>query len=308
MSNASKAQIMAALHAIPGWDHSQVTLEALTGGLLNSNWCVTYAGMRYVMKVFGVGSENFVNRALSNEAASKAHARGLAPRTEHFDPDTGFELTEFLENYRASTNADFVRKDFLGAVIDLYRQFHAGETLSVTKDVFTMTDEHLAQSTRLPVLRPVDFDWLSYQYRRAKDAFMASGLDLVPCHNDPMPGNFMVKLSADDQILDMKMVDFEFSSNNERAYEIGVFLGEVFADEDDTLEMIERYYGNTRQDVVARVWVARAVADMKWGSWAVQQRQLSTWDFDYQKYGIWKYARARMLFNDPRWNDWLRRL
>jgi hypothetical protein len=42
--------------------------------------------------------------------------------------------------------------------------------------------------------------------------------------------------------------------------------------------------------------------------WAVQQRKLSSWDFDYQKYGIWKYARARMLFNDPRWNDWLRQI
>jgi len=297
---------MSAFHAIPGWDHSRASLEELTGGLLNASWVVTYENMRYVMKVFGVGSENFVNRKLAHEAAKQAHALGLAPRPTHFDPQTGFELTEFLEGYRASTNADFVRQDFLGGVIDLYRKFHAGSPLSVTKDVFTMTDEHLEQSEQLPVLRPVDFDWLLWQYQRAKAAFLASGLDIVPCHNDPMPGNFMVKLSAAGQILDMQMVDFEFSSNNERAYEIGVFLGEVFADEDDTLAMIEHYYGNTRPEVVARVWVARAVADMKWGSWAVQQRQLSDWDFDYQKYGIWKYARARMLFSDPRWNDWLR--
>jgi len=306
MSIASEAQVLAAFHAIPGWDHSKAELKELTGGLLNSNWLVAYAGKRYVMKVFGVGSENFVNRRASFEAASKAHTLGLAPRPVHFDPHIGFELTAFLENYRASTNADFVRKDFLGAVIDLYRQFNAGEKLSVSKDVFAMTDEHLEQGDTVGAVRPVDFDWLLYQYRRARDAFLASGLDLVPCHNDPMPGNFMVALSDTGQIRDMQMIDFEFASNNERAYEIGVFLGEVFTDEETTLEMIERYYGNTRRDVVARVWVARAVADMKWGSWAVQQRQLSDWDFDYQKYGIWKYARARNLFNDPRWNDWLR--
>lgn len=108
--------------------------------------------------------------------------------------------------------------------------------------------------------------------------------------------------------MDMKLIDFEFSSNNERAYEIGVFLGEIFADEDTTLEMVERFYGSQRPDLVARAWVARAVADMKWGSWAVQQRQLSAWDFDYQKYGIWKYGRARALFNDSRWNHWLSKI
>lgn len=120
-------------------------------------------------------------------------------------------------------------------------------------------------------------------------------------------GNFMVRMSG-DEILDMKLIDFEFSSNNERAYEIGVFLAEVFADEETTLEMIERYYGQVTPGLVARVWVARAVADMKWGSWAVQQRQMSGWDFDYQKYGIWKYAPARLLFDDPRCNDWLRQI
>lgn len=134
---------------------------------------------------------------------------------------------------------------------------------------------------------------------------MASGLDLVPCHSDPMPGNFMVKLK-DEKIVDMQLIDFEFAANNERAYEIAVFLAEVFVDENTSLELIERYYGNVTSDIVARIWVARAVADIKWGSWAVQQRKLSDWDFDYQKYGIWKYARARMLFNDPRWDDWLR--
>ena len=31
----------------------------------------------------------------------------------------------------------------------------------------------------------------------AKKAFLASGLDLVACFNDPMPGNFLVKEDGD---------------------------------------------------------------------------------------------------------------
>jgi thiamine kinase-like enzyme len=192
-------------------------------------------------------------------------------------------------------------------VIDLYAKFHSGNPLSETKDVFEMTDQHIEQARSLGALFPSDFEWLMKQYGKARQAFFASGLDLVPCHNDPMPGNFMV-LMKDDRIDEMKLIDYEYASNNERAYEIGVFLAEVFVDEKTSLEMIERYYNEVRPETAARVTVARAVADMKWGSWAVQQRQLSDWDFDYQKYGIWKYGRARMLFNDPRWDDWLRAL
>lgn len=307
MSDTIKEQVNAAINAVPGWSSDSVEVQPLVGGLLNSNWLAKHDGKVYFVKVYGVGSENFVDRDLSIEAAKQAHALGIAPQVLHYDNSTGLEVVEFLTEYQASTSSDFADKKYLESVIDLYAAFNGGKPLAATKTIFEMTDEHIEQGNDVGALRPTDFPWLLKQYEKAKSAFTASGLDIVPCHNDPMPGNFMVKLEG-DKIADMKLIDYEFASNNERAYEIGVFLGEVFVDEKTSLELIERYYGKVTSEIVARIWVARAVADMKWGSWAVQQRQLSEWDFDYQKYGIWKYARARMLFNDPRWDDWLRTL
>ncbi len=305
MSKDIQQRLDAAIRAVPGWSTETVEVRPLVGGLMNSNWLAKHDGNTYFMKVYGIGSEAFVNRDQSIAAARQAHGLGISPRVLHYDPKTGLEVVEFLSEHRASTNADFSRRDFLDAAIDLYATFHAGAPLESTKDIFQMVDEHLEQGDELGAIRPTDFPWLKKQYQKAKDAFFASGLDLVPCHSDPMPGNFMVRLK-DDRITDMQLIDFEFAANNERAYEIAVFLAEVFVDERMSLELIERYYGDVRPEIVARIWVARAVADIKWGSWAVQQRKLSDWDFDYQKYGIWKYARARMLFNDPRWDDWLR--
>lgn len=305
MSKDIQQRLDAAIRAVPGWSTETVEVRPLVGGLMNSNWLAKHDGNTYFMKIYGIGSEAFVNRDQSIAAARQAHGLGISPRVLHYDPKTGLEVVEFLSEHRASTNADFSRRDFLDAAIDLYAKFHAGAPLESTKDIFQMVDEHLEQGDELGAIRPTDFPWLKKQYQKAKDAFFASGLDLVPCHSDPMPGNFMVRLK-DDRITDMQLIDFEFAANNERAYEIAVFLAEVFVGEQTSLELIERYYGDVRPEIVARIWVARAVADIKWGSWAVQQRKLSDWDFDYQKYGIWKYARARMLFNDPRWDDWLR--
>ncbi len=305
MKSELQKQLDAAINSVPGWTPDTVTAEILDGGVTNSNWMVTHEGKQHFLKLYGAGTESFINRGVSIDAARQAHKMGIGPNVLHYDPENGTEVVEFLSGYRASTNADFARKDFLGSVIDLYAAFHSGDALGETKDVFAMTEEHIEQARELGAQFPTDFDWLMKQYHKAKSAFFASGLDLVPCHNDPMPGNFMVRMNG-DQIDDMKLIDYEYASNNERAYEIGVFLAEVFTDEKTSLEMIERYYGEVRPEIVARVTVARAVADMKWGSWAVQQRQLSDWDFDYQKYGIWKCGRARILFDDPRWDDWLR--
>lgn len=305
MSNDLETQLRNAVNSIPGWTWEQTEVSPLDGGVTNANFVAVHQGKKYFLKLYGPGTENFINRDGSNDAAMQANAMGIGPTVLHYDKQMGLEVVEFLEGYRASNNADYSRKDFLEHVIDLYSTFHSGKSLTDTKDVFEMTEEHIDQGRELNAIYPTDFGWLMKQYTKAKSAFFASGLDLVPCHNDPMPGNFLVNMDG-NAITDMKMIDYEYASNNERAYELGVFLAEVFVDEKTSLEMIERYFSEASPAMVARVTVARAVADMKWGSWAVQQRQLQEWDFDYQKYGIWKYARARMMFNDPRWDDWLR--
>lgn len=299
---AEKA-IEAAIDRVPMWRGREARYLELVGGIMNSNWRVAVEGdrQRYFVKIPGPGSELFIDRGTANEAATNAHAAGLAPGIVFFDPADGLEVHEFLEGYRACTNADFEIPAIQEAVIDRYRILNAGPRLGATKTIFDMIDEHVEQARSLGSLLPPDFDWLLARYREARLALEASGLDIGPCFNDPMPGNFLIKDGEP-----MKLVDFEFASNNERAYELGVFLGEMFFPEDRSLELTELYYGDARPGIVARVWIARALADIKWGSWAIVNRKLSAWDFDYQKYGVWKYMRARSVFFDPRWESWLR--
>jgi len=54
------------------------------------------------MKVYGPGTESFINRDGSNDAALQANEMGISPRVLHYDKDTGLEVVEFLEGYRAS--------------------------------------------------------------------------------------------------------------------------------------------------------------------------------------------------------------
>lgn len=197
MATATESHINAALAAVPGWDMRKFMRRKLDGGLLNSNWLVNHDGENFFVKIFGVGSENFVDRQLYFDAASKAHGLDISPGIVFFDEGLGIEVFRFLEGYRSSTHADFARRDFMAGAIDLYRQFNSCAPLPVTKDVFAMTDEHIAQGDEIGAIRPADYDWLLRQYGRAKQAFLASGLDLAPCHNDPMPGNFMVRMLPD---------------------------------------------------------------------------------------------------------------
>jgi len=298
-----EADLEGVVRRVDGWRGRDVRYAMLVGGLNNRNWRVRVEDdpRSYFVKVPGKGSEMFVDRVAANEAARNAHAAGLGPEVVFFDPADGVEIAEFLEGYQACTNADFQDAEVQSAVIGIYRTLHAGPPLSLTKTVFDMIDEHFDQARSLGSHLPEDFAWLAHQYRRAKAAMTAAGIDLVPCFNDPMPGNFLVGGEGS-----MRLIDYEFASNNERAYELGVLFAEMFYDEAVTMSLIEQYYGVGRTDMFARVMVCRSLADLKWATWAIVTRKLTDWDFDYQKYGVWKYMRARDLMHDPRWDGWLR--
>lgn len=291
------------LTGIERWQGRTLTYAPVLGGLMNSNWRITVEGCdtRYFLKIPGDGSDAFIDRSLANEAARRAGERGIGAEVVHFDAATGVEVIEFLEGYRACTNGDFKRPEVPREIIGIYRKLHDGSLLGGTKTMFDMIDEHLGQAREMGVHLPVDADLILGEYQQAKSALLAGGLDLVACHNDPMPGNFLV---ADG--LPMRMVDYEFASNNERAYELALLIVEMFYTEEQALELIEQFYGNTDFATVARVQVCCALADTKWGLWAVVNQQLNTtWDFDYHKYGLWKLMRARLKMSDPRWAYWL---
>ena len=295
--------VEAAIRRVPELKGRDVVYGMLVGGLNNRNWRIQVAGARtdYFLKIPGEGTEMFINREAANEAANNAHRLGIAPRVVFFDAADGLEVHEFLDGYRACTTTDFGDPSIQEGVMNLYKTFHGGPKLSLTKTIFDLIDEHFEQARSLGSWLPEDLPWLLHYYERARAAFTASGFDLVSCFNDPMPGNFLVAENKP-----MKLIDYEFASTNERAYELGVLFGEMFFDERKTLELLEMYYGEVRPDLVARVYVCRALADLKWASWAVVCRKLNDWDFDFQKYGVWKYMRARDLFYDHRWDDWLR--
>lgn len=292
-----------ALASIADWRGREIRYAPVHGGLQNSNWRITVEGIdrRYFLKIPGAGSESFVDRVAANEAAMLAGSLGIAPEMILFDHRTGIEVIEYMEAYRGCTNGDLKRPEIALQIVDLYRTLHSAPLMSLTKTIFDMIDEHLDQAREHGVMLPGDFALIEREYCTAKSALLASGLDLVPCHNDPMPGNFLYSEGHP-----LKLVDYEFAANNDRAYELAIFVTEMFFDERRTLELIAAFYGSSEWSVVSRVHLFGALADVKWGLWGcINNRLNSGWDFDYHKYGVWKLMRARAKMSDPRWALWL---
>jgi thiamine kinase-like enzyme len=245
----------------------------------------------------------FIDRRVARAASRQAEMIGIGPRTFDYLDHIDVEIAEFVEGRRPSLHTDFMDRDIRSEAVRTYCKFHKAAALPQTKTVFDMIDEHVEQVEKLGGFRPLDDAWLFQQYELARDAFKASGLDLVPSFNDPMPGNFLI--GPDKSII---LIDYEYASNNDRLYDLAIWSGEMFFSEEIDQEILEVYYGRFDRKLFSRFMVLKALADIKWATWAMVQNRLSTLDFDFYKYGIWKHMRARSVINDPRWPFFLKTL
>ena len=301
---AAERDLEAILARVPRWQGAALRYRPVSGGISNANWQVSSgAAQDFFVKVPGRGTEMFITRTVADEASRKAHASGVGAEVVDFLPDPGVEIFAFLEGFRATSNLDFLRPAVRGNTVRALKTFNDSGPLSLTKTVFDMIDEHVAQVAEVGGRQPEDAPFLMRRYGEAKAALLASGLDLVPCMNDTLAGNFLI--DQHDQVM---LVDFEYASNNERAYELALWFDEMAFSDGVEREMIEVYFGRWDPVIATRIQVLKALADLKWSTWAMIQETVSLLDFDFYKYGTWKLMCARTLFHHPDWLRWLKRL
>jgi thiamine kinase-like enzyme len=294
-----------AITHLPEWRGRAARYSPVSGGISNTNWRVSIEGERvdYFIKIPGVGTEMFIDRNTAHDASLKAADTGYGAPVVAFIDQMGVEVFEFMEGWRASSNTDFLHRDVRHNALHALRAFNEQPSLVQTKTVFDMIDEHDQQVASLHAKMPADHHWLTLQYRRARSALESAGLDLVPCMNDTLAGNFM--LNASNQI---RLVDFEYASNNDRHYELALWFGEMFFEPDVEMELIEDYFGFVTPQTLARIQVHKALADLKWSTWAMVQQAVSAIDFDFYKYGFWKHMRARRVMHHSQWETWLQQV
>ena len=212
-----------AVRRVPHWQDHAPCYRPVGGGITNSNWRVDVAGQSYFVKIPGRGTEMFIDRAVALDASRKAHGLGVGPAIYDWLAADGVEIAAFITDRRTCGLGDFADAAFRGAVVEAYRKFHQAAPLGLTKTVFDMIQEHVEQVQALGGWQPSDCAWLHERVADARSAIEAAGLDLVPCFNDPMPGNF---LAGDDG--SVMLIDYEYASNNDRAYDLGAWFGEMF--------------------------------------------------------------------------------
>ena len=269
-------------------------VEPLAGGLTNTNYKVTTgSGDAYVVRISGKDTGLLaIDRANEVHNTISASESGVGARFVAALPEHDALVLEFIRG--EVLNAEALRKgDRLALVADACRWLHGSRRFSADFDMFDLQPGYLQvvqeRGFRLPP-RYLEFE---PQVRALEQAMRVRPEPTVPCNNDLLAENFIDTGGL------LRLIDYEYSGNNEASFE----LGNVWSESNLTLaqlaELVTGYFGRPLRNKVARARLWGLMSKYGWTLWASIQDGISDLGFDFWAWGMEKYERAVAEFDGP---------
>ena len=253
------------------------------GGMTNRNYRVDTLLGAFAVRLPGLGSDAYIDRAAEAHNARRAAALGLNCEVLHLDAD-GTMVCRFVEGDVVAPAALASSADRLEQVARaLWRLHAAGAPFLGRFDPVAEAHRHRAAlGGHAEATLPAEADDLL-----ATIAAFDLAAPLVPCHNDAWPLNFV--FTGEGVVL----VDWEYSGLNDPGWDLAHLSVECGLDPDDHGRLLHAYCGGPPPaDLCRRVDLLRGVSDVVWGLWALVQHADGNTATDFAAYAADRLGRA----------------
>jgi len=268
-------------------------VEPLAGGLTNTNYKVTAATGAYVVRISGKDTGLLaIDRANELHNTIAASESGVGARFVAALPEHDALVLEFLDGL--VLNAGELRHgDRLGLVAAACRRLHGSRRFKADFDMFEIQRGYLEVVRERGFRLPDRYDDFAPQVAAIRAAFAVRPEPTVPCNNDLLAENLMVTAGG------MRLIDYEYSGNNDPCFELGNVWSESGLSLDQLEQLVRAYYGGPSRSRLARARLWGLMSKYGWTLWASIQDGVSEIDFDFWGWGMEKYERAVAEFEGP---------
>jgi thiamine kinase-like enzyme len=284
---------------IADWGGKQIDITPLSGGLTNTNYRVDVGGTPHFVRIPGDKTELLAidrrNEYFNTKAAAQA---GVGPKVLYHLPEFDVMVLEFINGETMST-PKLQSPGMPGRIAKSISQLHAGPRFLTDFNMFRLTEYYLKICEEHEVTIPDRYPERMFTVNQIEKALLALPLPTVPCNNDLLAENYI-----DDGNL-LRLIDFEYSGNNDPCFELGNTCQELGYAEDQIQEMCAAYFGRVSHPILARMKLNMIMSDVGWALWAAIQAKISTIAYDFWGWAIDRWRRAEAKMDTPEFSSWL---
>jgi thiamine kinase-like enzyme len=299
-------RVYAALARVPFFGNirqSGLEIERLSGALTNVSYKVTVGSAAYVLRLAGEGTSDYIDRSAEEHNARVAAEAGVNAELIYFDARDGTMVTRFVEGVSMNAGEGFGRD--AGAPVRaaraLTRVHSLGRLFRSRFDVFAAIEGYLDLLRGWQWPLPKDYYEVGWRMRDVRRALEASPAPLVPCHNDPWPGNL---IDTDGHIY---LIDWEYSGMNDPMWDLADLSVEAGFGPEQDHAMMKAYHGDDSASpaLYSRLEVYKAMSDLHWSLWGFVQHAKGNPAEDFWSYGLERLGRSKARMSGTDFNGHL---
>jgi thiamine kinase-like enzyme len=260
-------------------------------GLTNRNYKVAIGDERFVLRIPGEGTSEYINRPHEAVAARIAAEAGVNAEVLFFDATDGLMLTRFVDGAATMNGERFKDLGAVARAATAFRRMHeCGKSFATTFDLFQKMDEYLAYLQTKNARIPNGYADVQKEAESVRAALNATPAALRPCHCDPLAENFL------DTGARIFIIDWEYAGNNDPMWDLGdVSVEAGFGPEQDAA-LAEAYFGGQPPAAqVGRMVMYKAMCDLLWTLWGVIQVVNENPVDDFWTYAVNRFERCKAL-------------
>ncbi len=191
-------------------------VNQLNGGVTNLSYLVETSAGRYIIRIPGKGTNEYINRNWEIENMKRVFALGFAPEIIYADAATGIIVSQYIENNISMCKTDIYNDGRLRLMNEsLVRLHRAPMELSNEFDITGNRKKYERILEKMEVKLPDELlDNVPKLLKASDDLFLKYKKELVPCHGDPKLNNFL--LQGDK----MWLIDWEYSGMAEKYFDL----------------------------------------------------------------------------------------
>ncbi len=287
-------KVIAALKRIPllqGIAPGSMTCARL-GGLTNLVYRLEAGEERYVLRIPGEGTEDYIDRKVEAHNARVAADAGVSAEVLFFDAGDGLMLARHLDGCVTMSPDNFKSRPGAPArAAAALKQLHScGREFHFRFELFDMIDEYLGLLADLEAPLPDGYRDVVGEANAVRRALAAKPMALAPCHCDPLAENFL------DDGTRMWIVDWEYSGMNDPLWDLGDVSVEAGFDADQDREMMVAYCGGEPSAALTgRMVIYKAMCDLLWTLWGLIQHANKNPVDDFWAYATARFERCKTL-------------
>ena len=240
-----------------------VDFRTISEGLTNTSFIFQIAGVDYIYRHPGEGTESIINRRNEKTSLVKAKEFGIDPTYIYMDVLEGWKISKYISKFR---EPDYDSKEDSKKVLEVLRRLHSlpvevNYGMNPWEDAIAM-EQLLKEKDSLCFEK---YESLKNKIQLLYKRTIGDGVKKCFCHGDTYRPNWMI-LDNGSVIL----IDWEYSGFSDPGIDIGYYIVDAMYDFDDARWFISEYLNHQQSEKEMFHYLAyTAIIAYYWFVWAM---------------------------------------